>query len=92
MEEKRHLSDKFMLRLPDGMRDRIKKSAEVNGRSMNSEIISTLREKYPPDTPDPRNQRLYELMVKYKKDHSGFTDEDQAELDTLISTMGMTSS
>lgn len=36
-----------MLRLPDGMRDRIKAAAESNSRSMNSEIIATLEEKYP---------------------------------------------
>ncbi len=35
-------SDKFMLRLPDGMRDSIKASAEKNGRSMNAEIVSAL--------------------------------------------------
>jgi hypothetical protein len=35
-------SDKFMLRLPDGMRERIKASADANGRSMNSEIIARL--------------------------------------------------
>ncbi len=45
-------SDKFMLRLPDGMRDRIKAAADRNGRSMNSEIVATLEEKYPAP-PDP---------------------------------------
>lgn len=40
-------SDKFMLRLPDGMRDRIKAAADANGRSMNAEIVATLEEKYP---------------------------------------------
>lgn len=39
--------DKFVLRLPDGMRDRIKLAAEVNNRSMNAEIVATLEEKYP---------------------------------------------
>ncbi|GGO55192.1 Arc-like DNA binding domain-containing protein [Roseovarius pacificus] len=39
--------DQFVVRLPDGMRDRIKAAAEKNGRSMNSEIVSTLEEKYP---------------------------------------------
>ncbi|MEM9700244.1 MAG: Arc family DNA-binding protein [Pseudomonadota bacterium] len=34
--------DKFVLRLPDGMRDRIKVHAEANGRSMNAEIIHRL--------------------------------------------------
>lgn len=39
--------DQFMLRLPDGMRDRIKAAAEANNRSMNAEIVATLEEKYP---------------------------------------------
>lgn len=45
--ESRTLTDKFMLRMPDGMRDRIKIVAETNNRSMNSEIVATLEEKYP---------------------------------------------
>ena len=40
-------SDRFMLRLPDGMRDRIKTAAAENNRSMNAEIVATLEEKYP---------------------------------------------
>ncbi|QOD84862.1 Arc family DNA-binding protein [Chromobacterium haemolyticum] len=35
-------SDKFMLRLPDGMRSRIAKAAKTNGRSMNAEIVHRL--------------------------------------------------
>ena len=35
-------SDQFPLRLPDGMRDRIKAAADENGRSMNSEIVDRL--------------------------------------------------
>jgi len=35
-------SDKFMLRLPDGMREEIKREAEAAGRSMNAEIVSAL--------------------------------------------------
>lgn len=45
--ESRSLTDKFMLRLPDGMRGRVKLAAEQNNRSMNSEIVATLEEKYP---------------------------------------------
>lgn len=40
-------SDKFMLRLPDGMRYRIRLAASKNNRSMNAEIVATLEEKYP---------------------------------------------
>lgn len=35
-------SDKFMLRIPNGMRDRIKVAAAQSSRSMNAEIVSRL--------------------------------------------------
>jgi hypothetical protein len=35
-------SDKFMLRLPDGMRERIAEVAKANGRSMNAEIVARI--------------------------------------------------
>lgn len=35
-------SDKFMLRLPDGWRDVIKRAADEGGRSMNGEILLRL--------------------------------------------------
>lgn len=50
VEEKRQNTDKFMLRLPDGMRDRIKVSADANGRSMNAEIVQLLDREYPVET------------------------------------------
>lgn len=34
--------DKVIVRLPDGMRDRIREAAEKNNRSMNAEIVSRL--------------------------------------------------
>lgn len=37
-------ADQFPLRLPDGMRDRIKQRAAANNRSMNAEIVSLLEE------------------------------------------------
>ena len=40
-------SDKFMLRLPDGMRERIKAAADRNNRSMNAEIVAALEDRYP---------------------------------------------
>lgn len=39
--------DRFIVRLPDGMRDRIKAAAEANNRSMNAEIVSALESAYP---------------------------------------------
>lgn len=41
--QNRSLQDKFMLRLPEGMRDRIKEEADESGRSMNAEIVQRLQ-------------------------------------------------
>lgn len=35
--------DKFIVRLPDGMRDMIKEAAEANNRTMTAEIVARLR-------------------------------------------------
>lgn len=35
-------ADKFVIRLPDGMREQIAETAKINHRSMNSEIIAVL--------------------------------------------------
>lgn len=47
MNVKRSKTDGFMLRFPDGMRERIKAAADANNRSMNAEIIQTLEFHYP---------------------------------------------
>lgn len=39
-------SDKFMLRLPDGMRAKLKASAEENNRTLNAEIVARLESSY----------------------------------------------
>lgn len=40
------LAERFQVRLPAGMRDRIKAAAEANNRSMNAEIVATLEAGY----------------------------------------------
>lgn len=39
-------ADKFVVRFPDGMRDRIRKDADEQGRSMNAQIIHILQAHY----------------------------------------------
>lgn len=51
--------EKFVLRLPDGMRNRIKAVADANGRSMNAEIVVALEEKFPP----PFSREATRLLV-----------------------------
>lgn len=42
--------DQFVLRLPQGMRDRIKILADSNGRSMNAEIVARLEKSIESDS------------------------------------------
>ncbi|BAF86865.1 conserved hypothetical protein [Azorhizobium caulinodans ORS 571] len=39
--------DKIVIRVPDGLRDRIAVAAKANGRSVNSELVALLEEAYP---------------------------------------------
>ncbi|MFC3628208.1 Arc family DNA-binding protein [Paracoccus angustae] len=58
-------SDKFIVRLPDGMRDRIKAAAEANNRSMNAEIVATLEDRYPaPTSGDDLDLEHREITVR----------------------------
>lgn len=41
------LAERFQVRMPDGLRDRIKAAADANNRSMNAEILATLEREYP---------------------------------------------
>lgn len=41
------LAERFQLRLPPGLRDRIKAYAERHGRSMNTEIVRVLEREFP---------------------------------------------
>ncbi|SFB82155.1 Arc family DNA-binding protein [Tropicimonas isoalkanivorans] len=85
--ENRTLSDKFMLRLPDGMRERIKKAAESNNRSMNAELLATLEEKYPArDAFDQLTEVLVILNAMIEKrlePQGGFNSRDIARFQAL---------
>ncbi|MEJ3621046.1 Arc family DNA-binding protein [Brachymonas wangyanguii] len=39
-------ADQFVVRLPEGMRDRIAEAAKASGRSMNAEIVARLKESF----------------------------------------------
>lgn len=42
----------MMVRMSAALRDRIKRAADFNGRSQNSEIVTTLEKAYPPYVPN----------------------------------------
>lgn len=45
--ESRH-ADKYIVRFPDGMRDRLKAEAKANNRTLNAEIVARLQESFNP--------------------------------------------
>lgn len=52
------LADRFQVRMPEGLRDRIREAADANSRSMNAEIVATLEKAYPA----PKNEKLEGLL------------------------------
>ncbi len=43
--ESRH-ADKYIIRFPDGMRDRLKEEAKTNNRTLNAEIVARLQNSF----------------------------------------------
>lgn len=75
------------LRLPADLRDRVRAAAEAAGRSINSEIIATLEERYPA-APPFKPQEFIEMMRLYVL--AGSDDEDMkrraAEANDVLAT------
>lgn len=44
-------AERFIVRMPPGMRDRVRAAAEKHGRSMNAEIVAILQEAFPEPSP-----------------------------------------
>ncbi|ESZ70585.1 DNA-binding protein [Mesorhizobium sp. L103C119B0] len=58
------LAERFQVRLPVGLRDRIKAYAERHGRSMNTEIVRVLEREFPEQWPvETRLNDLAEMMA-----------------------------
>ena len=47
MKDKLDGREKFIIRMPVGMRNRIRRCAERSGRSMNAEVLQALEKAYP---------------------------------------------
>jgi hypothetical protein len=69
-------ADKFMVRFPDGMRDRINEAAKAAGRSMNAEIVARLASTFKPEqqTLDlgmaPLSDAIHDLKEEMKAHHA----------------------
>jgi chromosome segregation ATPase len=89
--------DKYVLRLPDGMRERIRLAADENNRSMNAEIVDRLEESFDwirkkalhsAEINDLNNEkeRLYQELDDYKDKaaiHEQARIESLAEIKSL---------
>lgn len=60
--------DQYMLRFPDGMRDRLKETAKENGRSLNAEIVERLNETLVHDTHFVNDPRGFTYVLSELKD------------------------
>jgi hypothetical protein len=58
--ENRSKPDQFLLRLPPGLRDRIKRYAETKNRSLNEQIVRILEREFP--EPFPLGMRITQLV------------------------------
>lgn len=83
--------DKFVVRLPPGMRDRIKERAEQAGMSMNEAIVWCLEKTFPAKV--TLEQKLYELanlvsMLKDSKDTPAGVDLLIQEVEATLGELG----
>jgi len=85
-------SDKFMLRLPDGMRERIKRVADQNKRSMNSEIVEALDRAFPEEPSIDEVAEDIKASIKIVRTFGGKTLLGLADdLDRLILDLSQSS-
>ena len=64
-----------MLRLPEGMRDRIKAAADENNRSMNAEIIARLESSFSAVSGTTAEVELVELQRRMLARLDGFVEQ-----------------
>ncbi len=62
-------AEQFVVRFPEGMRNRVAEAAKANSRSMNAEIVARLQASFEPATDDSLKQKV---------------EQANAELDALI--------
>ena len=77
--------DKYIIRMPDGLRERIRKAAEANNRSMNAEIVGTLEAFYP-DRMNIEEIVLYlrELAEQYRNEQPPYILDELRHVSELI--------
>lgn len=76
-------SDRFMLRLPDGMREQLKKLAADHGRSLNAEIVARLEESLAKETETVNLFGMLERGWEERKQLSDIINSQDRALQTV---------
>lgn len=86
-ERKPQDQDKFIVRLPDGMREKIKDSADRNNRSMNAEVVHALQFYFDFDA---LNEQSLQDPVPSEDRQLVIRVDSPADLDRLVAEMTVT--
>lgn len=81
-------ADKFLLRLPDGVRQRIAKEAEANNRTMTKEMVLRLQQSFEPPTTLPFP--VQEAIAHEMEERGGNAEEALIRLALLAMAQGGT--
>ncbi|NSY12471.1 Arc family DNA-binding protein [Agrobacterium vitis] len=82
-------SDQFPLRLPDGMRDRIKQESENSGRSMNAEIVARLERSLQSPFRDITGETLESAVWRLEFTANAFDDLFSQIRNDMLIALGM---
>lgn len=89
--------DKYVVRFPDGLRDRIRDAAAANNRSMNAEIVATLERAYPPPRAPITVRDFIHVLeqvgrAEQAQSIQAAVDDGSVELDDLVEIAGLSRS
>lgn len=77
-------ADKYIVRLPEGMRDRIADAAKLNNRTMNAEIVARLQQSFEGGGVKDASDKLMVAGFVLRMVRSLVTDATvQADIDTM---------
>lgn len=82
--ESRH-ADKYIVRFPDGMRDRLKEEAKANNRTLNAEIVARLQQSF--DAPPPSASVSHSRTMASPHDLAVLYDITEAQMRLQQATM-----
>jgi hypothetical protein len=57
------MQDRFLIRFPPGMRERVRLAAQASNRSMNAELVATLQQTYPTTLGDAEARKLLDYLL-----------------------------